>query len=95
MSQEQGMFRIALPFLAGILSLNLFSELPGGIVYLAFAVAITTWYLNRSSSFATFYGSIAICVCGICWAQIHASVYFIPYPLQKHKTRSDPFGGLV
>jgi len=75
MSQEQGMFRIALPFLAGILSLNLFSELPGDIFYLAFLLAITTWYINRAKPFATVYRSIAICLCGMCWAQIHASIY--------------------
>ena len=75
MSQEQGMFRIALPFLAGTLSLNLFSELPGLIVYLAFFIAVTAWYINRSKPFVTVYRLIAICICGICWAQIHASGY--------------------
>ena len=69
------MFLIALPFLAGILGLNLFSELPGDIVYLVFVFAITTWYVNRSRPFASVFRSIAICLCGICWAQIHASIY--------------------
>jgi len=69
------MFLIALPFLAGILSLNLFSELPGNIVYLALLVAITAWYTNRARPFASVFRSIAICLCGICWAQIHASIY--------------------
>jgi len=75
MSQEQGMFLTALAFLAGILSLNLFSELPGDIAYLAFLAAITTGYIYRAKPFATVYRSIAICVCGMCWAQIHASGY--------------------
>ena len=69
------MFLIALSFLAGILSLNLFSELPGNIVYLASLVAITTWYTNRARPFASVFRLIAICLCGICWAQIHASIY--------------------
>jgi competence protein ComEC len=69
------MFLIALPFLAGIISLNLFSELPGDIVYFAFFLAITTWYVNRVKPFASVFRSIAICLCGICWAQIHASIY--------------------
>ena len=69
------MFLIALPFLAGILSLNLFSELPGNIVYLALLVAITACYTNRAKPFASVFRSIAICLCGICWAQIHASIY--------------------
>jgi competence protein ComEC len=69
------MFLIALPFLAGILGLNLFSELPGAIVYLALLPAITTWYINRARPFASVFRSIVICLCGICWAQIHASNY--------------------
>ena len=69
------MFLIALPFLAGILCLNLFSELPGDIVYLALLLAITTWYINRAKPFTPVFRSIAICLCGICWAQIHASIY--------------------
>jgi len=67
------MFLFALSLLAGILSLNLFAELPGNVVYLAFFVAITIGYLNRVSTFAKVYRSIAICVFGLCWAQIHAS----------------------
>ncbi len=69
------MFLIALPFLAGILGLSLFSELPGDIVYLALLLAITAWYINRTRSSVSVFRSIAICLCGICWAQIHASIY--------------------
>lgn len=70
------MFLIAISFLAGILSLNLFSELPGNIVYLAFFVAITFCCIKRANSFSKVNFSIAIFVFGICWAQIHAANYF-------------------
>lgn len=69
------MFLIALPFLAGILGLNLFAVLPGVIVYPALLLAFTTWYINRAKPFATVYRSIAICLCGMCWSQMQASKY--------------------
>jgi len=69
------MFLLAISFLAGILSLNLFSELPGNIIYVAFFVAITICYFKTVKSFSKVYFSIAIFVCGICWAQIHAASY--------------------
>ncbi len=75
MSREQGMFLIALSFLAGILTLNLFSELPGLVVYLALLLATGSWYINRAKPSATVLRSIVFCVCGICWAQIHANRY--------------------
>ncbi len=75
MSQEHGMFHIALSLLAGILSLNLFPELPGNIIYLALFVAATAWYVKTGSVFENVYRSLAIFVFGMCWAQLHASDY--------------------
>jgi competence protein ComEC len=72
------MFHIALSLLAGILSLNLFSELPGNIIYLALFVAVTACYFKTGKVFKNVNRSLVIFVFGMCWAQLHASNY------QKH-----------
>ena len=43
------MFLIALSFLAGILSLNMFTQLPGISIYLACSVLTVGWYLGRKN----------------------------------------------
>ena len=69
------MFTIALCFLAGILSLNLCSDLPGRFTYVVFAAfAVASWLLRRHR-FAVFCRALTIVVFGICWAQLHASHY--------------------
>ncbi len=75
MSQEQGMFHIALSLLAGILCLNLFSELPGNIIYVALCVVATACYFKTGNALENVYRSLAIFVFGLCWAQLHASNY--------------------
>ena len=69
------MFHIALSLLAGILCLNLFSELPGNVIYVALCVAATACYFKTGSALEKVYRSLAIFVFGLCWAQLHASNY--------------------
>jgi competence protein ComEC len=69
------MFTIALCFLAGILSLNLCSDLPGQFAYLFLLVAAAVSWLQRRRRYAAFYRASTIVVFGFCWAQLHASHY--------------------
>jgi competence protein ComEC len=74
-SEEQGMFSIALCFLAGILSLNLCSDLPGQLTYVVFAALAAASWLSRRLRYAVICRALTIVVFGICWAQLHASHY--------------------
>jgi len=69
------MFLIALSLLSGILSLNLFTELPGNALYLASLVAGVFWLLKRGRFYETAARSLFLFLIGMSWAQIHALQY--------------------
>ena len=69
------MFHIALSFLAGILSLMLFPQLPGAILYLGLLPAVAFAWLQRKNSCSQLYYAIAVFVFGVCRAQFHAAGY--------------------
>ncbi len=75
MLKKQGMLTIALCFLAGILSLNLSSDLPGQLTYVFFAAFTVASWLLRRRRFAVICRALTIVVFGICWAQLHANLY--------------------
>ena len=69
------MFLAALSFLAGILSLNLFADLPGNTLYAALAVTAVVWYLGKNRSYEKVARCPVVFLFGMCWAQIHAENY--------------------
>jgi len=72
---EQGMFLTALSFLAGILSLALFRDLPGFALYLGLLHLMIPGWCKTTGFSNRLYRAISMFVFGICWAQLHASGY--------------------
>jgi competence protein ComEC len=69
------MLLIALSFLAGILSLMLFPELPGPVLYLALLLAISFCRRQGNARSGQACRAATVFVFGLCWAQLHASYY--------------------
>ncbi|MGB5583630.1 MAG: DNA internalization-related competence protein ComEC/Rec2 [Gammaproteobacteria bacterium] len=69
------MFSIAGLFLAGILVLNLCSDLPGTITYVALSSAAASWWFKRHSRYAVVYRALTVFMFGMVWAQLHATDY--------------------
>ncbi len=69
------MFLLALSFLAGILSLTIFRELPGNGLYLALLLILAFGFTNRRNTFGKICRVPVMFVFGMCWAQYHASSY--------------------
>ena len=69
------MFLIAPSFLAGILSLNLLSELPGIVLNHALSLIAAVWYINRNRPYEKILRILAVYCFGMSWAQMHASSY--------------------
>ncbi len=69
------MFLTALSFLAGILSLTLFRELPGALLYLGILPAVVFAWLHRRHTCNRLCYAIAVFIVGICWARYHAFAY--------------------
>ncbi len=69
------MFHIAIAFLAGILCLNLFSDLPGNSILLLFIGLVPAWWFRRKHPDRILYGLLLIFVAGFVWAQHQASDY--------------------
>ena len=74
-SSEQGMFLIALSLLAGILGLNLFSVLPGNVVYLSLLLLTLLWRTKWLKPRVAVYRGLIALVFGLGWAQLHATAY--------------------
>ncbi len=69
------MFLTASCFLAGILCLNSFTELPGTLLYAACLVTAAAWYLLRGHPVKTAIRGLFVLLFGMSWAQIHAMQY--------------------
>ncbi|UCB56163.1 MAG: DNA internalization-related competence protein ComEC/Rec2 [Thiotrichales bacterium] len=69
------MFLDALYLLAGILSLNLFAQLPGVSLYLACTVSLLVCRVSRTCSSTSLCRAVAVFLFGISWAQMHATGY--------------------
>jgi competence protein ComEC len=78
------MFLIALSLLSGILSLSLFTELPGNALYFASIVTGAAWFLKRDRCYRKAARSLFLFMIGMSWAQFHAIQYLqrvLPEPL--------------